>query len=127
MKGITSKGVDKSLFVETFGESPLIKVLDFFLTFDSFDYSKSQISKETGVSRVTLNKIWNKLVEKEILVKTREIGKAEMFKLNVKNPKVKALMDFDMKLASCYANSINQSIQNVKISIHQKINQPISV
>lgn len=92
-----------SIFAETFGEVPMIKTLDFFLTFDNFDYSKSQISEETGVSRITLDKIWEELVNKKIIVKTRDIGRAEMYKLNKENPKVKVLLELSLKLASAFA------------------------
>ncbi|MCK4634354.1 MAG: hypothetical protein KAT37_00595 [Candidatus Aenigmarchaeota archaeon] len=92
----------KSIFIETFGNSPLIKTMDFFLTFQEFDYSKTQVSDETGVSRITMDKIWKKLKEKKIIVKTREIGRAEMYKLNTNNPRVKILIDLDFKLSSAY-------------------------
>ena len=74
----------KSLFIETFGESPFIKVLDFFLTYPSFDYSKTQVADEIGISRITIEKIWKELVKKEIIVKTRTLGNAEMYQLNRK-------------------------------------------
>ena len=93
-----------SIFVETFGETPSVKVLDFFLTFDNFDYSKSQVAEETGVSRITLDKIWEELVSKKIIIKTREIGRAEMYKLNRENPKTKALLELNFKLASAFAD-----------------------
>lgn len=92
-----------SIFVETFGETPVIKVLDFFLTFDSFDYSKSQVSEETDVSRITLDKMWKDLVDQKIIVKTRSIGRADMYKLNKENPKVKVLQELSLKLASAFA------------------------
>lgn len=93
-----------SIFVETFGETPFVKVLDFFLTYDAFDYSKSQVAEETGVSRITLDKIWEELVNKRIIVKTRTIGRAEMYKLNKENPKVKVLLELSFKLASAFAD-----------------------
>lgn len=92
-----------SIFVETFGEVPVIKVLDFFLTFDSFDYSKSQVSEEAGMSRMTLDKIWEELINKKIIVKTRTIGRAEMYKLNKGNPRVKVLLELSFRLASTFA------------------------
>ncbi|MCX6818615.1 MAG: hypothetical protein NT129_01280 [Candidatus Aenigmarchaeota archaeon] len=92
-----------SIFVETFGEVPMIKVLDFFMIFDNFDYSKSQVSEETGVSRITLDKIWGELIAKKIIVKTRDIGRAEMYKLNKKNPMVKVLLELSFKMASAFA------------------------
>lgn len=96
-------GTKNSVFVETFGETPVIKVLDFFLTFDSFDYSKSQVSEETDVSRITLDKMWKVLVDQKIIVKTRSIGRADMYKLNKENAKVEILQELGLKLASAFA------------------------
>ncbi len=91
---------NKSVFIETFGDSPLIKVMDFFLMYSDFDYSKSQVAKEAGISRITIEKIWNELIKKEIIIKTRESGNAVLYKLNLKNPKVKILMKLDFELSS---------------------------
>lgn len=92
-----------SIFVETFGETPAVKVLDFFLTFDNFDYSKSQVSEETGVSRITLDKLWKELINQKIIIKTRAIGRADMYKLNKENSRVKVLQELSLKLASAFA------------------------
>ena len=100
----------KSVFLETFGESPLIKVLDFFLTFPSFDYSKTQVANEVGISRITIEKIWEGLIKKEIITKTRSIGKAELYKLNTENPKVKILMKIGIELASSYFEEAKKKI-----------------
>lgn len=80
-----------------------MKVLDFFLTFSKFDYSKSQVAEETGVSRVTLEKVWNELTRGGIIVKTRSIGRAEMYKLNEKNPVTRTLDEFALQLAKARA------------------------
>lgn len=100
-----------SIFAETFGEAPMIKVLDFFLTFDSFDYSKSQVAEETGVSRITLDKIWEELVNRRMIITTRTIGRAEMFKLNKENPMVKVLLELSLKLASAFAEGEAEKIK----------------
>ena len=100
-----------SIFVETFGETPVVKVLDFFLTYDSFDYSKSQVAEETGVSRITLDKIWEELIDKKMIIKTRTIGRADMYKLNKKNAKVKVLMELSFKLASAFAEEESEKIK----------------
>lgn len=90
----------KSALLETFGENPLVKTLDFFLTYPAFDYSKSQVAKETGVSRVTMEKIWKKLLKRNIIKKTRKMGKGEMYELNTQDQRVKAMMRFDFELSS---------------------------
>ena len=104
-----------SIFVETFGKTPVIKVLDFFLTFDSFDYSKSQVSEGTGVSRITLDKIWEELISKKIIIKTRTIGRADMYRLNKDGQNVKILMELSLKLASAFAEE-----EFVKQRLHKR-------
>ncbi len=90
----------KTSFVDVFGDSPTIRVLDFFLTFSDFDYSKTQVAKEAGVSRITLEPIWNKLIKEKFLLKTRIVGRAEMYRLNKQNQKVKVLIDLNFKISS---------------------------
>ncbi len=94
---------EKTIFAETFGDCPQVRVLDFFLTFDRFDYSKSQVAKETGVSRVTLDDVWSELARERIIVKTRRIGRAELYQLNNKEPVVEVLKEMQLKLATAYA------------------------
>jgi DNA-binding XRE family transcriptional regulator len=100
----------RSAFLETFGETPLIKVLDFFLTFPSFDYSKTQVANEVGISRITIGKIWKELTKKGMIVKTRSIGKAELYKLNMENPRMKILMKIGLELASSYFEEAKQKV-----------------
>ena len=95
-----------SAFVRFFGASPYIRVLDFFLTYPKFDYSKSQVAVETGVSRVTLDKIWGTLLEYELIRLNRRMGRAELYVLNTQNPKVKMLIQWDYQLSLDLADSL---------------------
>ncbi len=104
----------KTVFVETFGDSPHIRVLDFFLTFSEFDYSKSQVADEIGISRITIEPIWDKLIKKEFLKKTRVIGRAEMYALNKSNPRVQELLELNMKLGSVAADEQDIQIAEVR-------------
>lgn len=92
-----------SILTETFGETPLVRVVDFFLTFQEFDYSKSQVAAETGISRITVDKIWPRLVKAGVIVKTRTVGLADLYKLNRSNPRVQALIEMDMKISGAAA------------------------
>lgn len=94
----------KTAFIETFGESPTTKVLDFFLTFGDFDYSKTQVAKEIEISRITIEPVWSKLIEMGLLERTRLVGRAEMYKLNKSNQMVKELLGLNLKLGTAFAN-----------------------
>src|SRR3989339_1546711 len=87
----------KSLFVEFMGDSPMIKVLDYLLTERELDFSITDIAENAGIGRATLYRIWDNLIKNTIIVHTRDIGKAKLFKLNTENPKIKKLIEiYDM-------------------------------
>ena len=87
----------KSLFIGFMGDSPMIRVLDYLLTERELDFSITDMAENAGIGRATLYRIWDGLMKNEIIVHTREIGKAKLFKLNKNNPKIKKLMEmYDM-------------------------------
>jgi len=102
--------MEKSLFVEFFGDYPIIRVLDFLVENEIFDYTKKEIAKNSEVSWNTLETFWDKLVEKEIILRTRKIGKSEMFKLNTENPVVQKLIELDKKLMMSSVENIKEKI-----------------
>lgn len=81
-----------TIFREAFGDSPVIRVLDFLIEGRGLDYSLSDIAENANVGWTTLHRIWDKLVRLEIIKQTREIGRAKLFKLNEANPTVKELI-----------------------------------
>lgn len=60
------------------------KILDFLATFKEWDYSVSDIAKNSGISfKTALSEIKN--LEQQVVLKTRTVGKATMYKLNLKS------------------------------------------
>lgn len=86
---------NESIFVGIFGNNPVIKVLDFLMTFQAFDYPMTEIAKNSGVSYSTLQTIWGGLVKNNIVIKTRRVGKSDLYKLNTRNPAVQQLIKLD--------------------------------
>lgn len=103
--------MDETIFIKLLGDSPLTKVLDFLLTARDFDYSKKEIAENAGISYNTLNSLWSNLLTNEVIVKTRRIGKQDMFKLNTENPFVKELIKF---FDSLLKSSIDKHAQMIK-------------
>jgi DNA-binding transcriptional regulator YhcF (GntR family) len=89
----------KSSLLEVIGDSPRARVLDFLLTYAGFDYSKTQVAREAGVSRVTIDAIWRNLEKQGYIKQTRSIANAQLYALNTQNPQVKALVQLEMALA----------------------------
>lgn len=89
---------NETIFVEVFGSNPIIKVLDFLITFQAFDYPLTEIAKNSGVSYSTLQTFWDRLERNNIVIKTRRVGKSDLYKLNTKNPAVQQLIKLDWNL-----------------------------
>lgn len=96
--------MDASLFIKEFGiKSPMLKVLDFLMDNEVFDYSKTDIAEGTELSRATLFKVWPKLEALDLITATRTVGQAKMYKLNKQNPIVKKLMELDGAISEYFA------------------------
>ncbi len=89
---------NETIFIEVFGNNPVMKVLDFLITFQLFDYPLTEIAKNSEVSYSTLQTFWSNLERNNIVVKTSRVGKSDMFKLNTNNPAVKQLIKLDWNL-----------------------------
>lgn len=85
----------KTSFALVFGSSPPVKVLDFFIDNQEFDYSLTDIARGAEVGWTTLHQFWSKLVKLGVVKKTRRIGRAELYKLNTESPLVKKLLEVD--------------------------------
>ena len=101
----------KTIFLRIFGDSPILRVLDFLIVNDDFDYSMTDIAALSGVGYATLKLFWQELEKNEIVIKTREVGKAKLYKLNDKNVVVKKFKEF-------YWETVRQK---VNASIKEKI------
>ena len=85
---------EKTVFLEVFGDSPILRVLDFLVVNEEFDYSMTDIASLSGVGYSTLKLFWNKLEKDNIIKHTRTVGKAKMYLLNFDNSVVKKFRDF---------------------------------
>ena len=83
---------EKTIFRETLGDTPVIRVLDFLIEGRGLDYSLSDIAENSNIGWTTLHRIWDKMMKSGIVKPTREIGRAKLFKLNEENPAVKDLI-----------------------------------
>jgi len=85
---------DKTTFLEIFGDTPILRVLDFLVVNEDFDYSMTDIANLSAVGYSTLKLFWNRLEKEKIVANTRIIGKAKMYRLNLANAVVRKFRDF---------------------------------
>lgn len=85
--------MNKTVFLKVFGDYPLNKVLDFLAIHEDFDYPMKEISIKSNVGYSTLKLFWKDLVKHKIVIKTRAIGKAKLYKLNKNSPIVQKFLN----------------------------------
>jgi len=80
-------------FLEFLGDNPNTRLLEFLITGREFDYSLTDLADNSGISWTTLHRILPRLEKQKIVVKTREIGRAKLYKINLRNEEVKKLVE----------------------------------
>ena len=83
---------ETTIFRETLGDTPVIRVLDFLIEGRGLDYSLSDIAENSNIGWTTLHRIWDKMLKLRLVKPTREIGRAKLFKLNEESSAVKELI-----------------------------------
>lgn len=90
---------DETLLLKYLGESPTLRIVDFFLDNPLSDYSKNEIAQNLAMSRATFFKYWKELEKSGALTVTRRIGRATLYKLDRNNEIVKQLIKLDMTIS----------------------------
>ena len=86
---------EESIFIRTFGDYPLIRIMDFLIYSRDFDYPITEIASNSNVNFQTLKKLWPKLEQDKIVVSTRTMAGAILYKINTDNPVVKKLIELN--------------------------------
>ena len=84
----------KSVFLQEEGDTPKNRIWSFLIVHSEYDYSMKDIARYSKVGYTTLKELWKELKEKRIVIQTRVVGKAKMYRLNLKNPVVNKFIDY---------------------------------
>ena len=86
---------NKSLFLLQFGDTPQLRVMDFLIDNQFFDFPMTEIARGANVSYNSFKLFFPQLVKSEIITKTRRIGKSDYYKLDINHPFVANLIKLD--------------------------------
>ena len=88
---------EESIFLEYLGDTPRMRVIQYLIEGKEFDYTLTDLLN-AKVSWGTLNTLIPKLLDLGIILKTRKIGRATLYKINKENLLVKQLIELYDKL-----------------------------
>ena len=105
---------DDSLFLDYVGDTPRMRILQYLIEGCDFDYTLTDLLN-AGVSWGTLNTLVPKLLELGIVIKTRKIGRATLYKINQNNVAVVQLVELYNNLLFEKLNQLEG--QNKKVEL----------
>lgn len=83
-----------STFLKLQGNTVKNRIWSFLIVHSEFDYSMKDVARFSNVSYSALKEIWKEFVKREIVLYTRNVGKAKMYKLNRGNLLVEKFIDY---------------------------------
>lgn len=97
---------EESIFLQHIGDNPRMRILQFLIEGRDFDYTMTDMIN-AGVSWGTLNTLVPQLAELGIIIKTRKIGRATLYKINRQNQTASQLI-------ALYDNLILQQLDKMQ-------------
>jgi len=88
-----------SLLLKTLGDSPKLRIIDFFLDNPLFDFTKKEVIEALGMSKQTFYKYFADIEKYGIVRVSRRIGRANLYKINLENPMIKMLKEYETQLS----------------------------
>jgi hypothetical protein len=83
----------------------MVRLLDFLLDDPFSEYTQTEISKGSGVSRPTISKLIGKLMQLNMILETRKFGITKLYEVNRKSPIIVSLFKFDAELSNAMASA----------------------
>jgi len=105
-----------SLLIRAIGSTPKLRILDYLLDYKINDFTKKEIIDAIGMSKLTFYKYFKDLEVLGLVTTTRKIGRATLYKVNLNNPIVKMLVEYETKLSLQIAEKEAEKMkQSVKV------------
>lgn len=76
----------ESGIIALYGDSPRMKMIDFFMSFQKNEFSIPELIEGIGMSKTTAFREVSKLLENGMIIQTGSSGKSPLYKINLKSP-----------------------------------------
>jgi len=100
------KGKKMAQLQDLFQTHAVVKILDFLTLYEPFEYTKTDIVNETGISRRTLYQVWPILERFDLVKVTKSSGMIKFYRLNTENSISRQLVKLADKISLFEAERI---------------------
>lgn len=102
-----------SLLIRALGSTPKLRILDYLMDYKLNDFTKKEIIEALGMSKLTFYKYFKDLEALDLVIVTRKIGRATLYKVNLNNPMVKMIIEYETKLSLQIAGKEQEKVKHV--------------
>jgi len=103
-----------SIFLKLEGNTARNRLWNFLIVYSEFDYSMKDIARFADVSYTALKEVWKEFIKRGIVMHTRNVGKAKMYKLNRENLQVEKFIDYYWSVINA---KVDKQLEKEKISV----------
>jgi len=89
----------ESILISMFGQSPEVRLIDFFLDHPLNDFMQQEIAERTGMNKRTISKKLPSMLVNGVIIMTRTIGKAKLFKLKSESLIIKRIRELEKSIS----------------------------
>ena len=114
----------KSIFLKKEGFTLKNKVLDFLIVAQEYDYSLKDIARYAEISYPSMKNLKKELVKNKWIIHTRKVGRAQMYKLNLKSKKVQKFIGFFWSVVN---EEVDKQLGKKEKSVSFTSSGPVSV
>jgi len=93
------KKEEQTILIEILGKSPKIRIINFLLDFPFNDFTKQEIINALGINKNAFYKNFEILIKYNLVIPTRKIGKAILYKINLNHPLIKKIKEIEKILS----------------------------
>lgn len=110
MKMKTEKGIGGGVFCKLYGDTVRNRVLEHFLANYETDFAAPDVAAEKEASKPQTYLIIEDLVKEGILIKSRMVGRTQLYKLNRKNKmSIFLLNNFEKSLKTVFDDDVKEN------------------
>jgi hypothetical protein len=100
-----------SILLNMFGRSPQTRIIDLFLDNIFFEFSRMEMIEILGMAKITMYKTIPLIMNSEIIIPSRKIGKTQLYRLNGDSSTVKHLRGIIRDISFKMAETALEDIQ----------------
>lgn len=113
---------EESLLLKLYGNSPQMRILDYLMEFPKNKFTKNEILENIGMSKTTVYKYFDHLLEYGLIKQTEKIRKAQPYSIDMDNPIIQT-MKHSISIASGKIADREMKKEKIRMFVRKLRNQ----